>query len=64
MSKMSNLYTSIQEMLDNDYRPVTIAAILEIPVGWVYEVLYRDGPGAEPVDDNIIDEMARYYGEA
>jgi hypothetical protein len=64
MSKMGNLYLTIQEMLDNDYRPVTIAALLEIPVGWVYEVLYQDSPQPEAVDENVLEEMARFYGEA
>lgn len=63
MSKMKNLYLQIQEMLDHDYRPVTIAAILEIPLGWVYEVLYEGGPGPMPVDENTLEEMARFYGE-
>ena len=61
---MGNLYLTIQDMLDNDYRPVTIAALLHIPVSWVYAVLYEGAPGPEPIDGNVLDDMARFYGEA
>lgn len=62
MSKMNDMFLLIQEMLDNDIRPATIASILEIPANLVYEVLYYDTPEFEPVDDKVLDDMARFYG--
>ena len=47
---MSNLSLEIEAMLEQDYRPATIADILEIPVSWVYEVV-------DEIIDNI-DEFA------
>lgn len=44
MSQMSNLSLEIDSMLEAGYLPVTIAAILEIPVNWVYET-------ADPEED-------------
>ena len=35
---MSNLHQSIQELLEQDYNPVTIAYMLDVPISWVYEV--------------------------
>lgn len=37
MSKMADLHMQIMEMLDEDYRIETIAAVLNVPVSWVYE---------------------------
>jgi len=37
MSKMSDLYVEINDMLEAGYLPVTIARNLEIPITWVYE---------------------------
>jgi hypothetical protein len=37
MSRMSDLYVEINDMLEAGYLPVTIARNLEIPVSWVYE---------------------------
>jgi hypothetical protein len=50
MSAMSNLSLEIESMLEQDFRPTTIALMLEIPVDWVYEVL-------DEIVDNI-DEFA------
>jgi hypothetical protein len=59
---MSKLYTKIQDMLDQDYSPVTIAHALEIPLSWIYEVLEPNWPDvASPTDDEL-DAMAEYYG--
>lgn len=49
MSVMSNLSLEIEAMLEQDYRPGTIALILEIPVSWVYEVV-----------DEIVDNMDEF----
>ena len=38
MSVMSNLHQSIQELLEQDYNPETIAYMLDVPLLWVYEV--------------------------
>lgn len=38
MSKMAELDMEITDMLDDGYRPVTIASILNVPVTWIYEV--------------------------
>ena len=38
MSKMAELAMDVQNMLDDGYRPVTIATMLNIPVTWVYDV--------------------------
>ena len=38
MSKISELSIDIQEMLEEGYRPVTIATMLGVPVTWVYDV--------------------------
>ena len=38
MSKMSELDYDIQNMLEEGYRPVTIATMLGVPVTWVYDV--------------------------
>ena len=39
MSKMANLYMDIEEMLEKGTHPATIAAVLDIPVVIVYDVL-------------------------
>mgnify|MGYP003342638167 CR=1 FL=1 len=38
MSKMAELAFDIEQMILEGYKPVTIAAILNIPVEWVYNV--------------------------
>jgi|LauGreDrversion4_2_1035121.scaffolds.fasta_scaffold171310_2 hypothetical protein len=38
MSKMADLDLDIQLMLEDGYRPVTIASMLGVPVTWVYDV--------------------------
>jgi hypothetical protein len=38
MSAMSELVIDIEEMLDEGYRPLTIAVMLSVPVTWVYDV--------------------------
>lgn len=35
---MAELDMEIRTMLDDGYRPVTIASVLNVPVTWVYEV--------------------------
>lgn len=44
MSKMSELDIDIKNMLEEGFRPVTIATILEVPVIWVYSVAERQQP--------------------
>ena len=39
MSKMAELDLEIQTMLEDGYRPVTIASVLNVPVTWVYDVV-------------------------
>jgi hypothetical protein len=39
MSKMSDLYTEIGEMLDKGTHPSTISAVLDVPVFFVYDVV-------------------------
>ena len=38
MSVMGSLHLDIQELLEQDYNPVTIAYMLNIPVTLVYQV--------------------------
>ncbi len=42
MSKMAELDMEIRTMLDDGYRPVTIASVLNVPVTWIYEVTDSD----------------------
>ena len=39
MSKMAELDMEIRNMLDDGYRPVTIASVLNVPVTFVYDVV-------------------------
>jgi len=39
MSKMANLYTEIEEMLEKGTHPATISAVLDVPVFFVYDVV-------------------------
>ena len=39
MSKMAELYTEIEEMLDKGTHPATISAVLDVPVIFVYDVI-------------------------
>ena len=39
MSAMSNLHQSIQELLEEDHNPVTIAYLLDVPIEWVYQAI-------------------------
>ncbi len=39
MSQMSNLYIEINEMLENNVHPDTIAKLLDIPFSMVYDVM-------------------------
>ena len=39
MSKMANLYTEIEGMLEKGIHPATISAVLDIPVVFVYDVI-------------------------
>ena len=39
MSQMSNLQIEIQEMLENNVHPDTIAKLLNIPLSMVYDVM-------------------------
>lgn len=37
MSKMAEIMLDIEELLREGYKPVTVAAMLNVPVSWVYE---------------------------
>ena len=39
MSKMAELDMEINDMLDEGFRPVTIASMMGVPVTWVYDVV-------------------------
>ena len=39
MSQMSNLQIEIQEMLENNIHPDTIAKLLDIPISLVYDAM-------------------------
>lgn len=39
MSKVAELYTEIEEMLDKGTHPATISAVLDVPVVFVYDVI-------------------------
>ena len=39
MSKVAELYTEIETMLDNGTHPATISAVLDVPVVFVYDVV-------------------------
>ena len=36
---MSDLAIEIEEMYNSGFSPLSISAILEVPISWVYEVL-------------------------
>jgi hypothetical protein len=38
MSSMAEIAIEIEDMLDEGYRPITISALLNVPVTWVYDV--------------------------
>lgn len=50
MSKMSDLYVEINDMLEAGYLPVTIARNLEIPITWVYETADTDSEELSPFE--------------
>ena len=65
MSVMSDLHAEVQMMLEQGHAPWAIAQTLEIPVSWVYEVfeqMTEDMPESAAMSDEMIDEMAEYYG--
>lgn len=39
MSKVAELYTEIEEMLEKGTHPATISAVLDVPVVFVYDVV-------------------------
>jgi hypothetical protein len=39
MSKVAELYTDIEEMLEKGTHPATISAVLDVPVFFVYDVV-------------------------
>ena len=39
MSKVAELYTEIQEMLEKGTHPATISAVLDVPIFFVYDVV-------------------------
>jgi sugar-specific transcriptional regulator TrmB len=39
MSKVAELYTEIEDMLDKGTHPATISAVLDVPVVFVYDVI-------------------------
>lgn len=50
MSKVSELYIEVEEMLQKGTHPATISAVLDIPVFFVYDVL-------EALDENSSDDF-------
>jgi hypothetical protein len=49
MSAMSNLYTEIQELLEEGLFPTVIASRLEVPLSWVDQVrMDLDPPDLAP----------------
>ena len=76
MSKMADLDMQIREMLDDGVAPPTIAKILEVPLGMVYDVL-ESYPDLDEYNDSMdgdhdsamasagfgTDEDYGYYGE-
>jgi hypothetical protein len=55
MSKMAELDMQIREMLDDGVAPPTIAKILEVPLGMVYDVLesYPDPDEYDEYNDSM-----------
>ena len=51
MSRMSDLYVEINDMLEAGYLPVTVARILEIPVTWVYETADTEISGEDITEE-------------
>jgi hypothetical protein len=47
MSKVAELYTEIEEMLEKGTHPATISAVLDIPVFFVYDVVESIQSGGE-----------------
>lgn len=39
MSKVAELYTEIEDMLEKGTHPATISAVLDVPVVFVYDVV-------------------------
>jgi hypothetical protein len=39
MSRVAELYTEIEEMLEKGTHPATISAVLDVPVFFVYDVV-------------------------
>jgi sugar-specific transcriptional regulator TrmB len=39
MSKVAELYTEIEDMLEKGTHPATISAVLDVPVVFVYDVI-------------------------
>ena len=52
MSKMAELDMQIREMLDGGVAPPTIAQILEVPLGMVYDVL-ESYPDPDEYNDSM-----------
>ncbi len=73
MSKMADLDMQIREMLDDGVSPPTIAKILEVPLGMVYDVLESYPDPDESMDGDFDSAMASagfgtdedygYYGD-
>ena len=49
MSKMKDLSLEIENLLNEDYHPISIAVMLNVPVSMVYDVLEMLSQ-QEPVD--------------
>lgn len=64
MGRMSELATEIGDMLDEGYKPATIAVRLNVPVRWVYDIAFADMPDSPPPTEDEINEMAKRYGES
>ena len=41
MGQMSDISIDIQNMLEQGFRPATIASVLNVPLDWVYGVYER-----------------------
>lgn len=66
MSKMSDLFTEIQELIEDGRHPGAIAMMLDVPTSMVYEVLdemqtFDQSPVGDFPSEEEIDRMANYY---
>ena len=73
MGKMSDLSIDIQNLLESEVAPAQVAAILQVDVSLVYDVIeqiqcmeeeqaFSEMPELPPLTDNDLLQMAEYYG--